>query len=57
MEWNFQEIYHDQNVDRRKVFIGLKIKLRFVFDVKYTNDAGIYFRVALWINTDVVELI
>ena len=57
MEWTSQVVYHNQNIDRREVFIGLKIKPRFVFDVKYTNDAEIYFGVCLHQITDIAEVI
>ena len=47
MERTSQEVYYDQYIDRIEVFIDFTIQPRFVFDVKYTNDAEIYFGVAL----------
>ena len=57
MEWTSQEVYNSQNIDRREVSIGFSIKPRFVFDVKYTNDAEIYFGVALYYNYEIAEII
>ena len=47
MDWTTSKVYYNQNIDRREVFIGFKIKPRFIFDVKFTKDAEIYFGVAL----------
>ena len=57
MEWTSKEVYHNQNIDRREVFIGFTIKPRFEFDVKYTNYAEIYFGVSLFYSTDMAEII